>query len=244
MNEDSLKKAFSKVKEDILSINARLDLIESKINELLAQATRVNPMNPINSNEFQGFKPSKPQINEFSSGNKGVQSINHSTNNQSFNNQSLNQSRFEQYTPQISENYEEKPKINQSPINHQSITNQSVNQTNIHSLSIQSLKKELESRFNALTNQEFLVFLTIYQLEEDLGRPVTYADLSSKLNLTSGCIRGYVSALIRKKLPIIKSKINNRTLTLAINPEFRDLGLKEKLTNLYYNQDPEQTRLF
>jgi DNA-binding MarR family transcriptional regulator len=113
-----------------------------------------------------------------------------------------------------------------------------------HSLSTQSLKKDLEERFNTLTSQEFLIFLTIYQLEEDFGKSVTYNDLSNKLSLTPGCIRGYVSSLIRKNLPILKSKINNRTLTLSINPNFKDLNLKQKLTNIYYDQDPDQTKLF
>ena len=34
----------------------------------------------------------------------------------------------------------------------------------------------------------------------------------------------------------MKSKINNRTLTLSINPDFKDLNLKQKLTNLYYDE--------
>jgi len=202
MNEEAIKKAFSKVKEDMEALNHRLDLIDLQIKEILA---KFNP-NPPNYAENSSFRPSKPQILPSSSGNEGVQSINHSTINQSLSNQSLQQ--------------------------------------NIPSLSIQALKRELESRFKALTNQEFLLFLTIYQLEEDLGRPVTYFDLSQKLSLTSGCIRGYISALLRKNLPIIKSKINNRTLTLSINPQFRDLKLKERLTNLFYNMDPDQTRLF
>lgn len=236
MNEEVLKKAFSKVKEDMQAINRRIDQIESKLNEILLNSTP----NPPNSSEIGHFRPSNPKIQQSSSGNKGVQSINHSTINQSFNNQSHTKHKIEPYTPQIKENYDDKPSLNQSLIN-QSLSNHS---TNIHSLNIQSLKKELESRFETLTNQEFLVFLTIYQLEEDLGRPVTYIDLSTKLALTSGCLRGYVSSIIHKNLPVIKSKINNRTLTLTINPEFRDLNLKEKLTNLYYNQDPDQTKLF
>lgn len=240
MNEDILKKAFSKVKEDMQAINDRLDVLESQINVILTNFNQNNRLNPSNSTENGQYKPQNPQIQQSSSGNEGVQSINHSTINHSINNQSDIKHKIGQYTPQISKNYTEKPKTNHS-LNTQSPITQTVN---IHSLSIQSLKKELESRFNTLTNQEFLTFLTIYQLEEDLGRPVTYLDLSTKLSLTSGCIRGYISALIRKNLPIIKSKINNRTLTLSINPEFRDLNLKEKLTNIYYNQDPEQTKLF
>lgn len=219
MNEDAVIKAFSKVKEDMGAINARLNALEAQIKGISEKLSKKNTK----FGEFKDYSPSKGKIQESSSGNKGVQSINHSTINQSFNNQSLNQS--VEYQPQIREKYDDKSK-------------------NMPTLSIQLLKKELESRFFALTNQEFLVFLTVYQLEEELNRPVTYKDLSLKLSLTTGCIRGYVSSLIHKNLPIIKSKINNRTLTLTINPEFRDLNLKEKLTNLYYNKDPEQTKLF
>jgi len=123
---------------------------------------------------------------------------------------------------------------NQSTINH-SLSNQSLN--------IQSLRKDIESRFVTLTNKEFLVFLTVYQLEEDFERGITYYDLSSKIGLTSGCIRGYVSAIIRKGLPLIKRKINNRTITLHIESEFRKLDAKETLTTLFYHNDPNQKRL-
>jgi len=240
MNEDILKKAFSKVKEDMQVLNDRLARLESQIQVILTKFDQKIPPNPSNSTENGQYRPQNPQIQESSSGNEGVQSINHSTINQSFNNQTVKIPKFGQYTPQISKNYQNTTKTNQSL----SIQSLSTHSTNIHALNIQTLKKELESRFSSLTSQEFLIFLTIYQLEEDLGRPITYMDLSTKLSLTSGCIRGYISALIRKNLPLIKSKINNRTLTLSINPEFRDLNLKEKLTNIYYNQDPEQTKLF
>jgi len=240
MNEDILKKAFSKVKEDMKVMDSRLAALESQVNIILTRLDQKTAPGPLNSTVIGQYKPQNPQIQQSSSGNVGVQSINHSTINQSINDQSPVKQEMDQYTPQISKNYDEIPKPNHS-LSTQSLNTQT---TNIHSLNLQSLKKELESRFNTLTNQEFLIFLTIYQLEEDLRRSVTYSDLSTKLGLTSGCIRGYISALIRKNLPIIKSKINNRTLTLSINPEFRDLNLKEKLTNLYYNQDPDQTKLF
>ena len=239
MNEDILKKAFSKVKEDIGVLNNRLTMLESQINLILTKLdSKIAPKTP-NYNKFEQYKPSNANIQQSSSGNEGVQSFNHSTIKQSINNQAQKDPRFDGYTPQIQENYKE-----QTNINHSLSTQSNTRSTNIHSLNLQSLKKDLESRFNTLTNQEFLVFLTIYQLEEDLGRAITYLDISKKLTLTSGCIRGYISSIIRKNLPIIKSKVNNRTITLTINPEFKDLNLKEKLTNLYYNQDPEQTKLF
>jgi len=113
-----------------------------------------------------------------------------------------------------------------------------------HSLNIQELKKDLENKFNQLTSQEFLVFLTIYQLEEELGRAVVYADLSTRLRLSTGCIRSYISSIIRKGLPIIKQKVNNKIITLRIHQDFKELNLKERLTNLYYNKDLDQTKLF
>lgn len=113
-----------------------------------------------------------------------------------------------------------------------------------HSPDIQELKNDLENKFNQLTNQEFLVFLTIYQLEEELGRPVIYVDLSTRLKLSTGCIRSYISSIIRKGLPIIKQKVNNKIITLKIHQDFKELNLKERLTNIYYNKDPEQTKLF
>lgn len=242
MDELILKKAFTKVKEDISSLNDKLNRLENAINQLIVQN---NKQNPLYFKENSPKTAQNTQIRQSSSGNEGVRSINHSTVNQSFNNQSHTKHSIEQYIPQISTNYTKKQETNQS-FNNQSPINQShtKHSLNTQSLNIQSLKKELEERFNTLTSQEFLIFLTIYQLEEDYSRSITYNDLSNKLSLTSGCIRGYVSSLIRKNLPILKSKINNRTLTLSINPDFKDLNLKQKLTNLYYDQDPDQTKLF
>ena len=108
-------------------------------------------------------------------------------------------------------------------LDNQSFTNQTTTnpKSTIHSLNIQSLKKDIDSAFSSLTSQEFLVFLTIYQLEEDYSRGITYGDLSSKIGLSEGCIRGYVSSIIRKNIPLDKVKINNRTITLRIELDLR-----------------------
>ena len=229
MDEKILKKAFVKVRSDIENLNNRLENIENTLNLLIS--IKNNQKNTKNDGS--------------SSGNEGVRSINHSTNNQSITNQSRAEHKIGQYTPQISHNYDNLERSDQS-LSNQSLSNQSLSKHSLSTqkLNIQSLKKDLENRFNALTSQEFLVFLTIYQMEEDLKRPVTYNDLSERLNLTSGCIRGNVSALIRKNLPLTKAKINNRTLTLSIKSDFKELNLKQKLTNIYYDQDPDQTKLF
>ena len=115
-----------------------------------------------------------------------------------------------------------------------------------HSLNKQALNdlnQNLKTAFLALTKQEFLTFLTIYQLEEDLKRPVTYDDLATHLKLSKGCIRTYVSSLFNKNTPITKEKVNNKTVYLSLLPDFRELNLKNKLFQLYSNQDPDQKRL-
>ncbi len=117
----------------------------------------------------------------------------------------------------------------------------------IHSLDKQAfndMNKNLKAAFLSLTKQEFITFLTIYQLEEDLKRPVSYNDIASHLNLSTGCIRTYISSLLKKNTPIIKEKANNKIVYLSILPDFKDLNLKSKLTDLFYNKDPNQRKLF
>jgi len=115
-----------------------------------------------------------------------------------------------------------------------------------HSLNKQTLNninENLQKAFLTLTKQEFMTFLSIYQLEEDLNRPVTYDDIATHLKLSKGCIRTYVSSLFTKKLPLIKEKANNKIVYLSLLPEFRELNLKNKLFQLYTHQDPNQRKL-
>lgn len=121
-----------------------------------------------------------------------------------------------------------------------------------HSLSTHSLnnnqeikdfKMELEKKFSTLQKRKLLAFLIVYELEEELDF-VTYTDLASKMGITAECVRTYISSLIGEGIPIVKKRINNKITCLSILPDFRALGLKNKLENLYYNKDPKQKRLF
>ena len=107
---------------------------------------------------------------------------------------------------------------------------------------LDKLEKGLKTLFLRLTKQEFLVFLTIYQLEDEMTH-VSYSHIAKKLNLSEGCIRTYVSSIMKKGLPLTKQKINNRYITLHIDNEFRSMNLKQTLTNLFYEADPNQTKL-
>jgi len=111
-----------------------------------------------------------------------------------------------------------------------------------YSLNIQELQENIPLILSRLSKQEFLTFLTIYQLEEENSK-VTYDNVGGKLGITPGCVRTYVSGLIKKGLPIIKSKYNNRIIILSIPPEIRSLNIKKKLVNTFYSLDPSQKRL-
>lgn len=98
---------------------------------------------------------------------------------------------------------------------------------------------DVEKLFHTLTNKEFLVFLTIFQVER-----TTYEQIAMKLSLTSGCVRSYVSSLLKKGAPLIKRKLKNRKVILSTNNDFKILTSEQKLTNLYYSTlDPDQTTL-
>lgn len=109
--------------------------------------------------------------------------------------------------------------------------------------SIVGLKSEINSLFFSLSKQEFLTFLTVYQLEEDLEGYVSYIDVAAKLGLTEGCIRTYISSLIKKSIPILKTKHNNKVVYLSISKDFRALSIKKDLMALYYKADPTQKTL-
>jgi len=94
---------------------------------------------------------------------------------------------------------------------------------------VERLKRALHDSFKKLTKQEFVVFSTLYQMEDELKRAVGYSELAVRSNLTPNSLRDYVSKLIIKKVPIIKEKHNNKQILLKIAPELRNI---ETLSNL------------
>lgn len=123
-----------------------------------------------------------------------------------------------------------------------SLTHSFTHSLTTHINNKKNMDKTLKKAFSRLTRQEFLIFLTIYQLEDEI-KDVTHSHLAQKLSLTEGCIRSYVSSIIRKGLPLTRQKVNNKLTILLVDNTFRQLNLKQTLTNLFYEQDPNQTKL-
>jgi len=89
--------------------------------------------------------------------------------------------------------------------------------------SLDSIKKEIRLKFKRLTEQELLVFSTIYQLDEEHGY-TNYQTISKKLNLTESSIRDYVGRLVKKGIPVEKNKINNKNIQLSISKNLKKIA--------------------
>ncbi len=243
VSENSIKESFQKVKKDMefLSnelLNLKLGLAETrkeiiKICEIIeklagemkkkefsipVQYRSATPTHQQTTPAFptdiptnnQSLKPLKPQIPVFSTGNRGVPT-DRQTNQQ---------------TDRYLQNPPENPffpvqEARQSPIEDAAKMLDSLD----------SLKKEIRLKFKQLTNQEILVFSTLYQLEEEQG-PVEYRMLAAKLGLTESSIRDYIGRLLKKGIPVEKRRINNKQIQISISQNLKKVASLSTILHL------------
>lgn len=209
---DPVKEAFAKVKQDIDELKIELLSLKQTLSELLAQSKPLVPthlhQNPANQQTntstipTHNFDPThktplyglKEQDKDTSTGNRGVP-----TNKQT--NQQTNQHSGNEGVPAQITSLEQVPQLLES---------------------LDSLKREVRVKFKRLTQQEMIVFAAIYDLQER-GFIVDYPLLSTHLKLTEISIRDYTRKLIQKGIPLLKSKENNKKITLSIAPELKKI---------------------
>ena len=102
------------------------------------------------------------------------------------------------------------------------------------------ITKDIKNKFRSLTEREFAVFMVIYQLEEELNYPITYADVARKLSLSRSSVRDHIGELLLKNAPLVKTVSGDRKVSLSIKKDFRDLNLVSKL--LSFRNSPEGQR--
>ncbi len=208
--ENKLKNSFFNIKKDISGLRSEMDTINANLEQLKAILTKENFLS--------------------STGNKGV--INNHQQSTIINNP--------QQPPETPKNTLNTQIASLEPAPHEPPQQTELNDKAIISNSLNSLKKELEKTFKALTDREFSIFLTIYELEQQLGK-VTYSDVASQLSLTEMTIRSYVSSLINKNIPIEKTRRFNNKVSLSIKKELKELNLASKLISLRMNSPKQQT---
>ena len=222
--DESIKKAFEKVKSDITLLNNevininynirelhslfknlinKLDEIENnnlKIHQTIQQinSTNINNTtdNPTVPLEIEGLKT--PNL-DFSIGNRGVQT-NRQTNQQT-----------DKPTDNLNNNFSKN--IDQDIYEATKILD-----------SLDSLKKEIRLKFKRLTSQEMIVFSTIYKLEDQGNKEITYNLISKTLKLSESSIRDYIRRMLKKGIYIKKEKINNKKLILFISPNLKKIA--------------------
>ena len=210
-NQDKIKQAFSKVKEDISFMQSQISLLANQIQELKrtfqqtdTDASQTNKwIIPTVPQEEKGLKH---QISKISIGNDGVP-----TDRQTDQQTDANDKKFGLIEQR--ESIEQIKKV-----------------TELVS-SLDTLKHEIRQKFKKLTTQEMLIFSTLYQLT-DQGFIVDYSLLAEKTSLTESSIRDYIRKLIKKGVPIEKSKENNKKTILSIPQDFKKIASLSTINSL------------
>jgi hypothetical protein len=98
--------------------------------------------------------------------------------------------------------------------------------------SLDNIKKDIRRKFKRITQQEMLVFSTIYTLEEQDPEGADYKKTALKLGLSQSSIRDYVQRMIVKGIPITKEKLNNKKIILHISSELKKIATLSTIIKL------------
>ena len=66
-----------------------------------------------------------------------------------------------------------------------------------------------------------LIFNTLYSLDEGETEEITYKIIANKINLSESSIRDYINKLIKKGIPVEKTRKNNKIIILNRSEERR-----------------------
>ncbi len=237
---DQVKEAFSKVKSDMDLIRSELDSLKSNVSEIreslidLAEIfkefkeqetqkkTKINiPTFPQRQADYSKIPPTHQQTNRQIIPTRPTHPSTHNYPYEPLNYQNLGISNGNRGVPTDKQTNRQ---------THQQTHKSSHNQEN-YSIdnaveileSLDNLKKEIRLKFKRLTDQEILVFSTLYQLEEEKGY-TDYKTISEKINLSESSIRDYVGRLIKKGIPVDKTKVNNKTIQLNISKNLKKIA--------------------
>jgi type II secretory pathway pseudopilin PulG len=225
---DPIKEAFSRIKEDILSLQEQMRVLNQQLEEIKRTLggkiptakednQAIQQSNPTQNQiptDNLPFKALKDPILSVSTGNGGVPT-NSQTDRQS-NQQAEKSIDFYSFH---SENNEKSDQISQ------------IQRVSEVLESLDSIKKEIRSNFKQLTNQEMAVFSIIYTLEEQ-GFVVDYSLISQKLGLSESSIRDYTHKIIKKGVPLVKIKENNKKVTLSISSDLKKIASLQTILSL------------
>ncbi len=219
---DPIKEAFNKVKEELSNLKINISEIKKELEEI--QLSMLNLIK--NKQVYNLIQASTNDLNNSTDKFKDTTNLKTSTD------PSTDKSYFKDFKSQ---------KVQFSIRNEGVSTDRQTDRqtdTSTHILDpalvlsqLDSFKKGLRLKIKRLTNQEMLVYSTIYQYSSQ-GYDIDYLFLSNTLNLTESSIRDYIQRIFSKGLPLIKEKFNNKRVLLKIPEDLYKLASLDTLLKL------------
>ena len=248
MEEDQIKKAFNKVKEDMINLqNQFLEIsneileIKQTINLIQNNLTTTIPNRiPLKSNRNNELGttvgiPLTSTIRQINSTNS-VTSTDNTTVPQEVGGLKTQNLGFSIGNQGVSTDRQTDTSTDNSTHNLPEIPTKTI-ESNIKEASeildsLDHIKKQIRLKFKRITPQEMSVFSTIYRLEEQNPGQNTYNQIAKILHLSQSSIRDYVQRMINKGIPIKKHRINNKKILLSISSELRKIASLSTITHL------------
>ena len=235
MENEQIKNAFSKVKQDITNLYDEILSIKSELSDIkLLFKGLDNNLNSFNFTKTLSSTDNSTSLPQNQTNSKNTtqnttvpqeieglkhQNLTTSTGNEGVSTDRQTDRHADRQTQKSTQNNKENRESN-------------LHEASIILNSLDRLKKEIRLKFKHVTTQEMAVFSTIYQLEEQDFTNVTYKQIALNLHLTESSIRDYVQRMITKGIPIQKQKINNRKILLSISPELKKIATLSTIIQL------------
>lgn len=231
---DPIKDAFSKARQDIQFLKEQIQTLAhelfdiKKLIEELRVEQRVQITKYIENKTVESQNQTNQQISSTNNSNL-TEPLNNSTEDWPY-------KALKPHIYKISTGNEGVPtnrQTNQQTNQHPNTSSGNVEIERLSNIlnSLDTIKKELRIKFKRLTKQEMLVFSAIYQLEEE-EFDVDYSLIAKKLALSESSIRDYIQRIIKKGIPIIKTKENNKKIYIKISSDLKKLTSLETLIQL------------
>jgi len=238
MEEDKIKLAFSKVKQDISFLTFEISSLKNEIVEIKQLLRNVHDI--LNTQKLHEIARNHPSTH-----NTTIRQMNTTDSVNSTHNTTVRQEigGLKPLNLSISTGNEGVSTDRQTdrqtdtstdnlPLNTKNTIESNIKEASEILESLDGLKRQIRFKFKKVTEQEMTVFSTIYQLEENNPHTATYKNIAGKLNLSESSIRDYVQRIVNKGIPIKKLKINNKKLILSISPELKKIATLSTILQL------------
>ncbi|MEM2956151.1 MAG: HTH domain-containing protein [Candidatus Pacearchaeota archaeon] len=220
MNEEKLKEAFEKVKRDIDSLTEQIITLKKELQEI--KTNFIQQISIGNKGVPTDRQTDRPTTNIFSTIIDDKFSL---------------QNKIPTYIP--TQNPTDIQQIDKEIQQTNTYFNTSKQQTESITELVNNLKNDLKMRFRSLTKQEFYIFQILFTVDKS-QKSITYKTLSEKTGLSESSIRDYVQKIIKKGIPIVKERLNNKVTILKIPDEIRNLATLDILLRIR-NQMPNSS---